>query len=64
VSKLALAMFLDDDEEALRRYKVGDRSTEMSWFISREWGCRPSSSRRRRAQPRDSRYIAAIQISK
>lgn len=27
VSKVALAMFLDDDEEALRRYKAGDRSS-------------------------------------
>jgi hypothetical protein len=28
VSKVALAMFLDDDEEALRRYKAGDRSSD------------------------------------
>jgi hypothetical protein len=27
VSKVALAMFLDDDAEALRRYKSGDRSS-------------------------------------
>jgi hypothetical protein len=27
VSKVALAMFLDDDAEALRRYKLGDRSS-------------------------------------
>lgn len=28
VSKVALTMFLDGDEEALRRYKAGDRSSD------------------------------------
>lgn len=28
VSKVALAMFLDGDEEALRRYRSGDRITD------------------------------------
>ena len=65
ISKVALAMFLDGDEEALRLYKAGDRSECQSPRLFREDGdCRPNNSRRPRAQPHHSRCTAAIQISK
>jgi hypothetical protein len=40
VSRVALAMFLDGDDRALRAYHVGDRSSELVTIYYQRSGCR------------------------